>query len=148
MIPTIRRRLFLRGPGPATNTTINVPGFPVYSAYAGTIQQLRQVTGKCLSPYVSGSPIVQVMWKLINNRICTNYSTGRCSAWSDIGPINLPDWARRRFTESVTYLSNNNGVEDFLQDIYWTMRLMRRQAFTDNQWNLFRLAFQQHNVNI
>ncbi len=112
-----------------------------------------QVGGCSSSPYYDGMPIVQVMWKLLLNRLCLRSpceaNPSRVSG--SVSDQQVAEVARAAFTVAMANVTDGWGysVEEFLEEMLRETALWERWAFpTDEDWIRLLAVFDQHGVDI
>jgi hypothetical protein len=101
----LNRRCLSNGTGPLASVRTTASGGLV------TVGVGRNEVPGC-NNYYSGMVLSQLMWKLINNRVCAGALTGSCSTiWTIGSEARLPFLARKAFTLAIANSSADNTIQ-------------------------------------
>jgi hypothetical protein len=107
--------------------------------------------------YIGGMTVVQLMWKLLNNRMCFYNAQGKCTT-SGSPPTPLPNAVQRINQSVIDGFAAEMGREafvfaitagfqepdEFLGTMLFYLWFVRGTYWTGNDYSRLVLAFQQH----
>ncbi|MFC1610398.1 hypothetical protein ACFL6C_05525 [Myxococcota bacterium] len=104
-------------------------------------------------PYTKGLAISQIMWKLLNNRLC--YFQPECNI-GDVEKIEPYSWvltdtqvaryARQNFTRAMVNMGSVYDTEEFLTRMLDYFEIYYEEDFSTTGWARLETAFFQHSV--